>query len=90
MARPSERITADHPSPSDLQAAILALRRYVQLVPNDAAAYNELGLGYFANGNYDLAKTCFDRAIALKPTKTYYNNLSTCLRKLIELERSKQ
>jgi len=46
---------------------VAACTRILALNPNDAFAYNNRGLAYFRNGDYDRAIADADQAIELNP-----------------------
>ncbi len=61
----------------DLQGAIDDLNRYVDMVPDDANAHNDLGVLYFESGEKDKAVYAYERAVHLEPTDdTYRKNLA--------------
>jgi Flp pilus assembly protein TadD len=61
----------------DLRGAIDDLNRYVDMVPHDANAHNDLGVLYFENGEKDKAVSAYERAVHLEPTDaTYRKNLA--------------
>ena len=46
----------------------------VELMPENASAWNNLGTAYHSLQQYDAAKTAWDRALELEPTRTGYTN----------------
>jgi tetratricopeptide (TPR) repeat protein len=64
-------------SNGDLQGAIDDLNRYVDMVPDDADAHNDLGVLYFESGAKDKAVSAYERAVHFEPTdNTYRKNLA--------------
>ena len=55
--------------------AIVYYIKTIELRPNDAHAYNNLGNAYKENGNYSKAIDCYHNAIKIKPdyASAYYN-----------------
>ena len=55
--------------------AIIYYIKTIELRPNDAHAYNNLGNAYKENGNYSKAIDCYHNAIKIKPdyASAYYN-----------------
>ena len=49
------------------EEAIQKLWKYVDTNPEDADGYNLLGFGYRKNGQFDLSKKAYDRALGLDP-----------------------
>lgn len=48
--------------------------RVVELKPENAAAWNNLGTAYHGLQQYDAAKVAWDSALQLEPTRTGYTN----------------
>jgi serine/threonine-protein kinase len=48
--------------------------KVIELVPDSASAYNNLGTAYDGVEQFDAAKMAWDRALELKPTRTAYTN----------------
>jgi tetratricopeptide (TPR) repeat protein len=46
----------------------------VELTPDNASAWNDLGTAYFDLQQYDAAKAAWDRALEMEPTRTGYTN----------------
>jgi superkiller protein 3 len=57
------------------KSAIEYYQKAIDINPNDAAAYNNMGLAYDYLQNYDEAIRCFQKAIAIDPNSVnaYYN-----------------
>ena len=55
--------------------AISYYKKTIELRPNDAHAYNNMGNAYKEIGNFDRAIECYDSAISLKPdyASAHYN-----------------
>jgi tetratricopeptide (TPR) repeat protein len=55
--------------------AIFYFNKTIQMRPNDAHAYNNLGNAYKENENYNKAIDCYNTAIKIKPdyASAYYN-----------------
>ena len=55
--------------------AISYYKKTIELRPDDAHAYNNMGNAYKEIGNFDRAIECYDRAISLKPdyASAHYN-----------------
>jgi Flp pilus assembly protein TadD len=51
----------------NFQGAVEKLKMYVEATPHDANGYNFLGFSYRQQGQYDLAKEAYDRAVRLDP-----------------------
>ncbi len=51
--------------------ALTGYNRFLQLSPNDGAAYNNRGNIYYDRGNYDLARADYDKAISLPYSDKY-------------------
>lgn len=64
------------------QSAIKDLRRAISLDPQDSLSVNDLGLLYFASGEYEAARDIFSQAIELAPDDLAirYNRADTLLR----------
>ncbi len=54
--------------------AVKHAMRVVELTPDSASAWNNLGTAYFSLEQYDAAKSAWDRALELEPTRTAYTN----------------
>ncbi|WP_306351328.1 tetratricopeptide repeat protein [Flavobacterium sp. '19STA2R22 D10 B1'] len=52
--------------------AITSLQKCIQLQPNNAAVYNELGRNYLAQKNYENARQSFEKATQLDPKNRWY------------------
>lgn len=48
--------------------------RVVELIPEQASAWNNLGTAYFSLQQYDAAKVAWDRGLEIEPTRTAYTN----------------
>lgn len=60
--------------PDNRQQAIIQALKVVELVPDSASAYNNLGNAYFRLGQFEAAKTAWDRALQLEPSRSAYTN----------------
>jgi TolB-like protein/Flp pilus assembly protein TadD len=60
--------------PERLDLAVKHAMRVVELTPDSAAAWNNLGTAYHGLQQYQAAKTAWDRALELAPTRTAYTN----------------
>jgi tetratricopeptide (TPR) repeat protein len=49
---------------------------------DEAQAYNNIGVHYFMDGQYEEAAKCFQRAIELRPT--FYEEAKTNLQRALE------
>lgn len=58
----------------DLPGAITAFSRVIEFDGKDADAYNNRGVAYSGQKNYDAAVADFTRSIEAKPTDAAYNN----------------
>jgi len=56
------------------ERAVKYALRVVELIPQQAAAWNNLGTAYFSLQQYDAAKVAWDRALEIEPTRTAYTN----------------
>jgi tetratricopeptide (TPR) repeat protein len=56
----------------DKEAALNALKRAVELAPNDADTHNALGTAYFDQKDYANALKCYQRAYELSPEQPLY------------------
>ncbi len=61
-------------SEGHLERAVRHAMRVVELEPEVASAWNNLGTAYHSLQQYDAAKTAWDRALELEPTRTGYTN----------------
>ena len=61
-------------SPQSKQLAVKHAIRVIELVPENASAFNNLGTAYNGLQQYEAAKTAWDRALELEPTRTGYTN----------------
>jgi len=57
-----------------LDRSVKYAMRVVELEPDVASAWNNLGTAYHALQQYDAARTAWDRALELEPTRTGYTN----------------
>lgn len=70
-------------------AAINSFQTAIEVYPNYAAAYHDLGLVYWQSAKYDLAKECFERVIDLDPTSASAQlNLGNVWQQKQQLERA--
>ena len=60
--------------PDSRQLAVNQALRVVELVPDSASAYNNLGTSYFRLGQFEAAKVAWDRALQLEPSRSAYTN----------------
>ena len=60
--------------PDRLERAAKHAMRVVELTPDNAAAWNNLGTAYHGLQQYAAAKTAWDRALELAPTRAAYTN----------------
>ena len=60
--------------PNRYELAVVHAMRVVELTPENAAAWNNLGTAYHSLEQYDAAKAAWDRALELEPTRTGYTN----------------
>jgi tetratricopeptide (TPR) repeat protein len=71
-----------------LGLALAAQKQYPQALDaflkagDEAQAYNNIGVSYFMDGQYEEAAKCFQRAIELRPT--YYHDAKTNLQRALE------
>ena len=84
----------------DYQRALVAFKQAVKVEPNNASAYNYLGLTYKRLGLYDEAADAYVKAIKLQPENhvfifnlgmllyaaNYYNDAATAFQKAIQLK----
>ena len=61
-------------APGNLQRSVRHAIRVVELQPEVASAWNNLGTAYQGLQQYDAAKSAWDRALELEPTRTGYTN----------------
>jgi len=61
-------------SPDRFDRAVRQAMRVVELTPESAFAWNNLGTAYHSLQQYDAAKNAWDRALELAPTRTGYTN----------------
>jgi TolB-like protein/Flp pilus assembly protein TadD len=54
--------------------AVQHAMRVVELLPDSASAWNNLGTAYYSLQQYDAAKSAWDRALELEPTRTAFTN----------------
>jgi tetratricopeptide (TPR) repeat protein len=72
--------------------ALAGLKRYDEAFAaflkgaDEAQAYNNIGVHYFMDGEYELAAKCFQKALELRPTfyQEAKNNLDRAMEKLVE------
>ncbi|WP_375470589.1 tetratricopeptide repeat protein, partial [uncultured Nostoc sp.] len=70
-----------------LDAAVAAYEKAIQLNPNDAYAYNNLGVALREQKKLDAAVAAYEKAIQLNPNDaTAYNNLGAALREQKKLD----
>ncbi len=62
-------------SMGDLPKASQYFGKGIEMNPESAAGYNELGVIYFMEGQFDPAKTCFENAVSIVPDfeQAYFN-----------------
>jgi len=56
------------------ERAVKYAMRVVELIPEQASAWINLGTAYFSLQQYDAAKVAWDRALEIEPTRTAYTN----------------
>ena len=56
------------------ERAVKHAMRVVELSPKSSAAWNNLGTAYHSLQQFDAAKSAWDRALKLQPTRTAYTN----------------
>ncbi len=56
------------------ERAVRSAMRVVELAPDNAAAWNNLGTAYHGLQQYEAAKSAWDRALELEPTRTAFTN----------------
>lgn len=61
--------------PDRYERAVKQAMKVVELTPENAAAWNNLGTAYHSLRQYDAATAAWERALELKPTRTGYTNL---------------
>jgi TolB-like protein/Flp pilus assembly protein TadD len=61
-------------SPDRFDRAVRHAMRVVELTPEAASAWNNLGTAYYSLQQYEAAKSAWDRALELAPTRTAYTN----------------
>lgn len=61
-------------SPDRFDRAVKYAMRVVELSPESASAWNNLGTAYHSMEQYEAAKSAWDRALELAPTRTAYTN----------------
>jgi len=60
--------------PDRYEQVVQQAMKVVELTPENAAAWNNLGTAYYTIQQYDAAGAAWDRALELKPTRTGYTN----------------
>jgi TolB-like protein/Flp pilus assembly protein TadD len=60
--------------PGHYERVVQQAMKVVELTPENAAAWNNLGTAYYTIQQYDAAGAAWDRALELKPTRTGYTN----------------
>jgi len=60
--------------PDHYERSVKHAMKVVELTPENAAAWNNLGTAYHSLEQYDAAKAAWDRALELEPTRTAYTN----------------
>jgi Flp pilus assembly protein TadD len=60
--------------PGRYERAVKHAMRVVELNPKSSAAWNNLGTAYHSLQQFDAAKTAWDKALQLEPTRTAYTN----------------
>lgn len=60
--------------PDRYERAVNYAMKTVELTPENASAWNNLGTAYHSLQQYDAAKAAWDRALELEPTRTAYTN----------------
>ena len=84
----------------DLDGQLEALQRYTELKPDDANAWNNMGVAYAKKGEHDEAIGCYRRAVEIKPEmheawynmgiayaeKGEYDEAISCYRKAVEIK----
>lgn len=60
--------------PDRYERAVKYAMKSVELMPENASAWNNLGTAYHSLQQYDAAKVAWDRALELEPTRTGYTN----------------
>lgn len=60
--------------PDRFEQSVKHAMRVVELTPESASAWNNLGTAYHGLEQYDAAKSAWDRALELNPTRTAYTN----------------
>ena len=61
-------------NPQAKQRAVSNSLKVIELIPDSASAYNNLGAAYHSLGQYEAANMNWDRALELEPTRTGYTN----------------
>lgn len=61
-------------SPDRFELAVKHAMRVVEMNPYSASAWNNLGTAYHGMQQYEAAKSAWDRALELEPTRTAYTN----------------
>jgi tetratricopeptide (TPR) repeat protein len=65
---------------NELQLAVAACKKEIDLRPNDGLSYNSLGLAYMAGKDYARAADAFETAVAKSPQPDLYGNYVWALR----------
>jgi len=60
--------------PESAERVLKQAMMIVELTPDNASAWNDLGTAYFDLQQYDAAKAAWDRALEMEPTRTGYTN----------------
>ena len=73
-----------------LKPAVILLQNAIQINPNSAKAYNNLGMAFKDLGESHKAIDCYKKAIQVQPNYTKaYNNLGVVFEELAEYEKAK-
>jgi tetratricopeptide (TPR) repeat protein len=71
-----------------LELAIAACKKNIELHPADGIAYNSLGLAYMADNDYPKAVEAFETAVAKSPQPVLYRNYAWALRSSGQYEKA--
>ena len=59
----------------ELKKSISCYQKVIQIKPNNAVTYNNLGIAYYEAGEIQKAKNCYNKVIQINPNhiNAYYN-----------------
>lgn len=70
------------------ERAFEALTRAIKLEPGSCDAWNALAECYWKSKDFDMCRNCFERSLAIKPTKTALRGMSMVMRQLMKIPTS--